>query len=261
MELKIHYAGVFHQAEHYIQRPNHLFLFFHVSGLKRISFGKHELSLPQPFCRLFFPEEVFEFEFSSRRENWVIQFSSANFAEAGADHFKLETEQESVVLPKLIEVGSVGASSLKTRMSEIYATVHDPTSHNRILSSIYLMDIFKYYLEASSRNKQPSPAAELKRRIDELSGMLPSVSSLSRKCGYSADHLRVLFKHEYGVAPQEYRIRRIMARAMEMIAGSTRAVSDIAEDCGFKYLSHFSTLFRRIHGISPSEAIRRFRYR
>ena len=85
-----------------------------------------------------------------------------------------------------------------------------------------------------------------------------SISELSKKCAYSTDHLRVLFKNNYDISPQEYRIRRIMAYAMELICKSNLMVSDIADKCGFKYLSHFSSLFKKIHGISPATALKTF---
>ena len=103
--------------------------------------------------------------------------------------------------------------------------------------------------------------AKLKELIDASENMSFYIAELSRKCGYSADHLRVLFKDKYEISPQEYRIRHIMAYAMELICKSNLIITDIAEQCGYKHLSHFSSLFKKTHGISPNNALKRFRYR
>lgn len=52
-----------------------------------------------------------------------------------------------------------------------------------------------------------------------------------------------------------------MTYAMELICKSNLMIGDIAEKCSFKHLSHFSTLFKKTHGISPNVALKRFRYR
>ncbi|MBU8901232.1 MAG: helix-turn-helix domain-containing protein, partial [Victivallales bacterium] len=64
----------------------------------------------------------------------------------------------------------------------------------------------------------------------------------------------------YEIMPQEYRIRHTMIYAMKLICKSDLVISDIADECGFKYLSHFSALFKKTHGLTPHEALKRFRY-
>ena len=119
---------------------------------------------------------------------------------------------------------------------------------------------FKSYIETADRIREICPAAKLKQLIDMPENAHFSLSELSTKCGYSVDHLRVLFNDRYRISPVKYRIASTMTHAMKLICKSNTLVSDVAVECGFDNLSHFSRSFKKVHGMSPSEALKRFRY-
>jgi AraC-like DNA-binding protein len=259
--LKIHHAGFFSKKEHYIQTPKHLFLFFQISGLNMIKTHDFTSYNAKPFCYLFFPEDSFEFDFNDNRKNWVVQFSYDKIKHISNSEFCFAYEQENIILPRKISVTAVELPRWKDKFEAITKAFITPTPHERTLAQLYLLDIFKYYIECINNSGQQTPESELKRLIDMPENMRHSLSELSVKCEYSTDHLRVLFKKKYGISPQEYKIRRIMTYAMELICKSTLTVSDVSEKCGFEHLSHFSYLFKKTHGIPPSEALKKFRYR
>jgi len=259
--LKIHHAGFFNKREHFIQKPQHLFLFFQIDGLCRMRTDDFESKELTPFCYLFFPGDKFEFEFSEKRKNWVAQFNYPEIRYVSDKQFSFSFGTENIILPRCIEVDKGDLMRWRNKFDALTASFMTPTPHERMLAQLYLLDILKYYIETVGKEGQTSPAAKLKQLIDALENMHFSIAELSEKCGYSVDHLRVLFKNKYEISPQEYRIRRIMAYAMELICKSNLVVSDISEKCSFQHLSHFSSLFKKTHGLSPSEALKRFRYR
>lgn len=259
--LRIHYAGFFNKKEHFIQEPQHLFLFFQTKGLCRMSAENFVTMDFSPFCFLFFPGDKFEFEFNEKRKNWAVQFSLPDIRYVSSKQFSFSYGTENIILPRYFEPTQGEVVRLQNKFEALIASFMNPTPHERMLAQLYLLDIFKYYIESLSKAGQTSPAAKLKQLMDTPVNMSFSIAELSEKCGYSIDHLRVLFKNKYGISPQEYQIRHVMAYAMELICKSNLMVSDIAEKCNFKHLSHFSSLFKKTHGISPSAALKRFRYR
>ena len=70
---------------------------------------------------------------------------------------------------------------------------------------------------------------------------------------YSPNHLRALFRKEFGVSPQRYLGRTRIRMAIELLMGQDPplAVSEIALRCGFRDPYYFSRVFRLFTGVSP----------
>jgi len=259
--LTIHHAGFFNTKEHYVQEPQHLFLFFQINGLRYINSKNFKTKDSKPFCYLFFPGDKFEFEYNEKRENWVAQFSYSKIKCVSNTHFSFSIGNENIILPRYLEPPQSDLMHWRNKFDALLLSFLNPTPHERVLAQLYLLDMFKYYIEEMRKKGQDSPATKLKQLIDNPENMQFSIAELSKRCAYSVDHLRVLFKNKYEISPQGYRIRYIMAYAMELICKSNLMISDISEQCSFKHLSHFSSLFKKTHGITPANALKRFRYR
>ena len=54
-------------------------------------------------------------------------------------------------------------------------------------------------------------------------------------------------------ALQGYFTERRLKRAADLLAGTNQRIGDIAFDCGYKEVAHFSKSFQKHYGISPSE--------
>lgn len=63
---------------------------------------------------------------------------------------------------------------------------------------------------------------------------------------------RTFFKH-YNSSPAKYIKQRKLKRAAKLLKGTELRVSDIAFDCGFTDLAHFSKSFQKAYQSSPSE--------
>ena len=66
--------------------------------------------------------------------------------------------------------------------------------------------------------------------------------------GYFGD----IIKKETGLTAQEIITRHIVERAKEWLACSTDDVSIIAYELGFQHPQHFSRMFKRVAGMSPT---------
>ena len=65
--------------------------------------------------------------------------------------------------------------------------------------------------------------------------------------------VRNLIKKESGKTAQEYIQLRLIDAAKEKMLGTTKSVSEVAYELGFKYPSHFTRTFKQHVGLSPSE--------
>lgn len=85
---------------------------------------------------------------------------------------------------------------------------------------------------------------------DDLMGRL-SITDIAAACGLSSGYFIKAFKVSTGLPPHRWLQRRRVQVAMQLLAGSTDALSDVASACGFADQSHFTRVFLRIAGVTP----------
>lgn len=79
-----------------------------------------------------------------------------------------------------------------------------------------------------------------------------TIDDLSREVALSPFHLIRSFRRLYKQTPHQYLIRQRIARAKELLRNSDLSITEICVAVGFESLGSFSTLFRKVAGISPS---------
>jgi AraC-like DNA-binding protein len=82
---------------------------------------------------------------------------------------------------------------------------------------------------------------------------LPSVGYCAGELNLSANYFGDLVKKETGRSAQEYIQLKLIAVAKEKIFDTSRSLSDIAYELGFKYPQHFTRLFKQRVGYTPNE--------
>ena len=88
---------------------------------------------------------------------------------------------------------------------------------------------------------------------DNLSEAAMNVDALSEYVGLSRSQLHRRMKDIIGVAPSDY-IRNVKLRkACEMLSHGDVDIAQVAYSLGFNAQSHFSTLFKRYTGMTPTE--------
>ncbi len=80
-----------------------------------------------------------------------------------------------------------------------------------------------------------------------------SILELAQLTNMSLSSFKRTFKAEYQTTPREYIYNRRITKAKELLSISKYTISDIAYNCGFKSVSHFSTKFKETYQKSPSE--------
>jgi AraC family transcriptional regulator, transcriptional activator of pobA len=82
---------------------------------------------------------------------------------------------------------------------------------------------------------------------------LPSVGYCAGKLNLSAKYFGDLIKKETGKSAQEFIQLKLIDIAKEKIFDTSKSVSEIAYELGFKYPQHFTRLFKQKVGQSPNE--------
>jgi AraC-like DNA-binding protein len=80
-----------------------------------------------------------------------------------------------------------------------------------------------------------------------------TIRNLSEELFISKEHLSRVFKKETGYTVSEYIFKSKILEAKRLLNRSSHSILHISEMLGFNNNSHFSTLFKKFEGISPSQ--------
>ncbi|MET9954989.1 helix-turn-helix transcriptional regulator [Streptomyces sp. NPDC006339] len=79
------------------------------------------------------------------------------------------------------------------------------------------------------------------------------LDAVARHAGYSRFHFVRAFKAAYGEPPGQYLSRRRIERAQELLRTADLSVTEICGLVGFSSLGTFSTRFKQLTGLTPTE--------
>jgi two-component system, response regulator YesN len=91
------------------------------------------------------------------------------------------------------------------------------------------------------------------RHIEEHLDTTLSLAEVSRVAGMSKFHFCRRFQECTGQHFREFLARRRIERAKGLLKAQGRTITDIFRDVGFKDMTHFGRVFKRIEGQLPSE--------
>jgi AraC-like DNA-binding protein len=147
-----------------------------------------------------------------------------------------------------------------------YELEHAIDTHSRTLIVSYIELFFNYckrfyerqFITRSHVNKDVLSRFE-KVLDDYFSSEMPlesgtlSVSYCAEKLFLSPNYLGDLLKKETGKSAQEHIQLKLIEVAKEKIYDSSKTISEIAYELGFKYPQHFTRFFKSVTGLTPNE--------
>ncbi|MBU7005990.1 AraC family transcriptional regulator [Phosphitispora fastidiosa] len=110
-------------------------------------------------------------------------------------------------------------------------------------------------LSNDSRPKEYSDIRAVKRAKEFLQSHLCSdfsLDDLASFVNYSPYHFIRIFKKHTGKTPFEYLTELKIEKAKGLLATKSYSISEVSFLCGFANRTHFSTIFKRMVGMTPS---------
>jgi RpiB/LacA/LacB family sugar-phosphate isomerase len=78
-----------------------------------------------------------------------------------------------------------------------------------------------------------------------------AVAELAQVVGMSQYYFSKLFKLSTGTTPHQYVMRQRVERAQELLRAGRTPLAEVATHVGFETQSHFTSVFRRLSGVTP----------
>lgn len=137
-----------------------------------------------------------------------------------------------------------------------YGQTHgEDEAEARWLAQLIVKELFRKQLMGQESASVEYPE-ELKRMVEHTNkgfNLSPTVSDLAEMIGRSRSHVLKLFSKYIGVSPKKYIIDRQLDAARELLLSTTMPIAEVGQSVGLSDPYHFSKLFRRHVGISPTE--------
>ena len=80
-----------------------------------------------------------------------------------------------------------------------------------------------------------------------------SLQKAAERSQISETYFRKLFKEKMGISPKKYVIMQRITHATYLIGTGYFTLQEIADRCGYEDYKHFSTEFKKLKGVSPSQ--------
>jgi AraC-like DNA-binding protein len=100
------------------------------------------------------------------------------------------------------------------------------------------------------------PDRHLLRAKDRADGRYSealTVDDLARAAGLSKAHFSREFRRAFGESPHAYLLTRRLERAAALLVTTDYSVAEICLAVGLRSVGSFTTSFKRIHGLTPTD--------
>ena len=120
------------------------------------------------------------------------------------------------------------------------------------LAQSLILDVLSYIGEEDS-----SPYAEsMKKVVLYISKHINEniqVADLATVCAFSKNHFFTIFKRFFKMTPMAYIMRERLKKAAFLLLNTSTPIVNIAKELSFYSSAHFSSCFKKLYGVTPSE--------
>lgn len=205
-----------------------------------------------------------ESHFESRGESFTAGEGSVIFIPSGVPFSRRGGDEELVILhlelfenvgEKIEVITPKNPDEVRRAFLSIYEIWDGGEAGFEHRAAAELHTILAKFIKRRSGALAPYQYATISRAVEmiETSFDDPSltVASLAALSNVSAEYFRALYKSEFGISPKSAITERRIEKAKRLLEVGYFTVAEVAEDCGFKNVKHFSTEFSRRTGKSP----------
>lgn len=123
--------------------------------------------------------------------------------------------------------------------------------HKKAVLSMLVSAMLECFMINHSAYKYPKPIADIIRAFDAYNLLNLNVGEICELVKYSSNQLNNLFKKHLNMTTKEFLTRSKINHACNLLKLTSKNITDIAFDIGYKNLGNFNAAFKKQTGISP----------
>lgn len=142
---------------------------------------------------------------------------------------------------------------------EEFSSKHLHLSNNMDISFSYDLAAALYEILSYLTCQNNSQSTESDKRLNEIKNYIDcyyneplQIQEIAKEFSVHPSYLIAEFKKKYGIPPKQYIINKRMSVAYKLLENSDCPIKDISYMIGYKNQLEFSSLFKKITGISPT---------
>ena len=159
--------------------------------------------------------------------------------------------EERLPLPDVTHLSDFDAFSLDFK-NFFYSWYRKSDGYELYCSGIFMMILSKLLFPGSEKMNNRHVNI-MKEYIAEHLGEHITVGSLARVVNLSPVYCGTLFVKNEGVTIREFINTMRINKAKDLLVDDSHTISEISSATGFNDVFHFSKIFKRITGVTPSE--------
>jgi len=162
------------------------------------------------------------------------------------------------IVEKILESYSANCANLNKPQTETFDKLAEAVSEEAGGQMQKIIEMIDLVRSVSEFGVQNVPVVEkVKQVIMENIEKDLTLQEIAQEVGVSKFYMQHQFKKTTDITITEYKNVLKIAYAKKLLLETDRPVTEIAQDCGFNYLSYFDKVFKESEGITPVE-YRRF---
>lgn len=183
-------------------------------------------------------------------ERMIVNFSPRDVSRDVYKHFQTLCEEHIIVLPE--EKVPIIENMLLKIEDEYLKKNEDSTALNKLYLNELLIYLYRY------RKKETAETHKIDSVMQSISDYIflnydrdLSLSALSREFSLSESYISRRFKLTIGVSINEYINFVRVSKAVEMLEEKKIPITKVAIKCGFNDSNYFSSVFKKLKGVTP----------
>ncbi len=243
-----------------VRRHHHDYfqMYYCLSGTGLLYLDGEEIELSSNVCLIICPDQIHE----------IYPIKSGQLRIIDTKFYVRDAAIQQAILdaPKLITISDTQFRELQHSMRNEW--VSNGVYGHEMATLLFQQSLYQFLRKSASVPSKIPFYKELEDCILKLTGLEKNIAdylllhfleelSLDKIAGdlrYSKNHLCKVFKNATGYTISEYTNFLRIRKAYDLICCTDKKLSEISLTCGFSSIHYFSRTFRKITGLSPSQA-------